>query len=70
MSLRPTPGGMKINCEANCTFKSTQYFSIYSAPYNYTLKAQDCVDSTFTKCPAHTGWNVTATTKSVSVTDF
>jgi hypothetical protein len=66
----PTFTDIIINCQANCTFKSTQWFSVVYKGYTYTLQAQDGVDPTFRKYPAHTGWQVTATTKIVTVTDF
>jgi hypothetical protein len=53
------------NCQANCTFTSTQWFSIVYEGSTYTPAAEDCV-----KCTPHTGWKVTATTSGVSVTDY
>jgi hypothetical protein len=57
------------NCQANCTFTSTQWFSVVYGGYTWTLKAQDCVDATLQKCKVHTGWSVTATTGGVTVND-
>jgi hypothetical protein len=57
------------NCQANCTFTSTQWFSVVYEGYTWTLEAQDCVDPTFRTCKVHTGWSVTATTSGVTVTD-
>jgi len=53
------------NCQANCTFTSTQSFSIVYEGSRYSPTAEDCV-----KCTPHTGWKVTATTSGVSVTDY
>jgi len=65
----PTFTDYIANCDAGCTFTSTQWFSAVYQGYTYTLKAQDCVDPTFKTCKVHTGWSVTATTSSVTVTD-
>jgi hypothetical protein len=53
------------NCQANCTFTSTQSFSIVYEGSTYSPTAEDCV-----KCTPHKGWKVTATTSGVSVTDY
>jgi hypothetical protein len=60
------------NCDPGCTFTSTQKYVIVYNGYTWHLQAQDGVDPTFQKYPAHTGWNVTATTTKpyVTVTDF
>ena len=55
------------NCQANCTFTSTQWFSIVYQGLTYTPTAEDCVN-----CTPHTGWKVTATNTPpyVTVTDY
>jgi hypothetical protein len=60
------------NCDAGCTFTSTQWLTIVYNNHTWTLQVQDCVDSTFQTCKLHTGWNVTATTTPpyVTVTDY